>query len=136
MQLDLRFGGVRICIAGSAGVPPALSLSLNCGRTPVDNVGPQPALPGKSRHYPCAEWFDRLHWADYHKSCANKPGDRCLALASRSNRGKQGWGRGKSELRRAVCSLTARVGGGCRHGDRTPLIRKVPQKIYRPSIDG
>jgi len=50
--------------------------------------------------------------ADYHESCASKPGDRCPIRGSASA-DWHGWGRGKSELRRAVCSLTARVGGGC-----------------------
>ena len=64
-----------------------------------------------SRHFNL-EWFDPPLSRDYHKTCASKPGDRCLALALRIHRGWQGRGRGKSELRRAVCSLTARAGGG------------------------
>src|SRR5260370_31348899 len=55
--------------------------------------------------------------ADYHEICASNPGDRCLVRAARVESaridvGKQRRGRGKSELRRAMCSLTARVGGG------------------------
>src|SRR5579875_1424400 len=40
--------------------------------------------------------------------------------------------RGKSELHRAVCSLTARAGDGFHRGGRTSPVRKVPQKTYRP----
>src|SRR5579863_7955864 len=62
--------------------------------------------------------FDLSTSADYHETCASKPGDRCPALAPAAGPrgfadGQQGRGRGKSELRRAVCSLTARVEGGC-----------------------
>jgi hypothetical protein len=63
--------------------------------------------------------FDSAGRAGYHEICAGKPGDRCPVQALRFGRGKQGRGRGKSELRRAVCSLTARAGGGC------PTIRAV-----------
>ena len=76
-----------------------------CGRA----VAPLAVLPLEPESSP-----------DYDETCASNPGDRCLTSApiffpwraGGSEVGWQGWGRGKSELRRAVCSLTARVGGG------------------------
>src|SRR5205823_2721673 len=51
----------------------------------------------------------------YHIPRASKLGDRCPARGSASDEGGEAArrGRGKSELRRVPCSLTARVGGGC-----------------------
>ena len=65
------------------------------------------------------------------KSCASKPGDRCLALALRSS-GLAGVGERK--VRTPQGSVLANGEGprgipdssGC-----TPRVRKVPQKIYR-----
>src|SRR5271157_4071164 len=63
--------------------------------------------------------------------CASKPGDRCLALAPRSP-GLAG--AGERKVRTPQGSVLAN-GEGQRgmsdKSDRTPRVRKVPQKIYR-----
>jgi len=97
----------------------------------------------------CQRWrcglFDLARQARYDWTRASKPGDRCSALAPApvrkdSDAGWQGWGRGKSELRRAVCSLTARVGGGCSRGpyasDTESATENIPPKFSpgRPGL--
>ena len=93
------------------------------------------ALPHPAHFWvQCSAPLETEHFRPYDEACAGRPGNRCLALVptrSEQDHRRQGWGRGKSELRRAVCSLTARVAGGCPQTDRTPAIRKVPQKTYR-----
>lgn len=59
---------------------------------------------------------DSCSGPSYDEVCAGKLGDRspvhAVRPALRDGPSRQR-GRGKSELRRAVCSLTARAGGGC-----------------------
>ena len=84
--------------------------------------------------------FDRQPARDYHESCASKPGDRCPVLAPVAGpQGLRRWlaGMGERKVRTPQGSVLAN-GEGWRgipdRSGRTPPIRIVPQKTYRPVL--